>query len=202
MDYSRINYQTEYDSILPDMAETESLVKQAVEGNPDAFGELYSEFAEKIYRYIYYNVRDKVMSEDITQEVFLKAWKAIGSCKGKETTFSSWLYRIAHNLVIDRYRKKKHVLLESHPVENIPDTRVDIGEQLDEEYLFSYLEFLPPNQKQLIILKFVEGMNNREIATIMKKTEGAIRIMQMRALAKLRETMETDYQTDERKRIK
>ncbi|MBN2240678.1 MAG: sigma-70 family RNA polymerase sigma factor [Dehalococcoidales bacterium] len=174
------------------MVETERLVKKAIEGSPDAFGELYSGFAEKIYRYVFYNIRDRVSSEDITQEVFLKAWKAIGSCKGKEKTFSPWLYRIAHNLLVDKYRKKKYLLLEAHPVENISDTEYRIHDRLDQEDLINSLEFLPANQRQLIILKFIEGMDNREIAGIMKKSEGAIRIMQMRALSRLKDTIEKD----------
>lgn len=193
MDESRNNNQIETGLNSPDMLQTEGLVKQAIEGNSDAFGELYSNYAGKIYRYIFYSIRDSVLSEDITQEVFLKAWKAIGSCKGKEKTFSAWLYRIAHNLLVDKYRKKKPILLETQPVENISDPANRITEQLDQEDLLNSLEFLPPKQRQLIILKFVEGMDNKEIAEVMKKSEGAVRIMQMRALTSLRNNIMRDY---------
>ena len=83
-----------------------SLVKRAIGGDFAAFGYLYGIYLDRIYRYVFYKVKDKMTAEDITEEVFLKAWKAINSCKGKERTFSSWLYRIAHNHIIDIFRTR------------------------------------------------------------------------------------------------
>ena len=168
----------------------EKLVVQAVNGNTDAFGELYSLFVEKIYRYIFYHVKSKTTTEDITGEVFLKAWRAIGSCRGKENTFSSWLYRIAHNQLIDEIRKRqRHPSVELENAENIRDSESSVEEYSKQQELLRVIDCLPPNCKQVIILKFIEGLDNREIANIMGKSEGAIRVLQMRALSTLKKEL-------------
>jgi RNA polymerase sigma-70 factor (ECF subfamily) len=170
--------------------ETENLVKKAISGDVEAFGELYTDHVAKIYRYVYYNVHNKERAEDITQEVFLKAWKAIGSCKGKEKTFSSWLYRIAHNLIIDKLRKyQKQISHEAELPENIRDTADRMEISLEQRDLLKVIEVLPPNQRQVIVMKFIEGMDNREIAETIGKSTGAVRILQMRALETLRKTL-------------
>jgi len=168
----------------PDQSEIAGLVEKAVTGNFAAFGELYDIFIDRIYRYVFYQVKDKMTAEDITEEVFLKAWKAIRSCKGREKTFSSWLYRIAHNQMINTLRSmKKFTPLEK--VE-ISDPKQEIGADMEHQELLKTLDCLPEKQKQIIVLKFIEGLDNREIGKIMGKSEGAIRITQMRALAALR----------------
>ncbi len=170
--------------------ETENLVTQAISGDVEAFGELYTNHVTKIYRYVYYNVHDKEHTEDITQEVFLKAWKAIGSCRGKEKTFSSWLYRIAHNLIVDKLRKsQKQSSREAELPEDIRDTSDRMEISLEQRDLLKVIDVLPPNQRQVIVMKFIEEMDNREIAETMGKSTGAIRILQMRALETLRKTL-------------
>jgi len=69
----------------------------AIEGDVEAFGILYNTFVNQIFRYVFYQINDRMKAEDITQEVFIKSWKSIQTCRGKEDTFSAWLYRIAHN---------------------------------------------------------------------------------------------------------
>jgi RNA polymerase sigma-70 factor (ECF subfamily) len=170
--------------------ETENLVTQAISGDVEAFGELYTNHVTKLYRYVYYNVHDKEHAEDITQEVFLKAWKAIGSCRGKEKTFSSWLYRIAHNLIIDKLRKsQKQSSREAELPESIRDTSDRMEISLEQKDLLKVIDVLSPNQRQVIVMKFIEEMDNREIAETMGKSTGAIRILQMRALETLRKTL-------------
>jgi len=168
----------------------ENLVIQAVNGDGDAFGELYIIHVEKIYRYVFYQVKSKTVAEDITEEVFLKAWRAISSCRGKEKSFSSWLYRIAHNQIIDEFRRRKrHPSLLIETVESITDTTNGVEKYLEQQELLGVIDYLPSNQRQVIILKFIEGLDNREIANIMGKSEGAIRIMQMRALVTLKKQL-------------
>lgn len=170
--------------------EIEKLVMKAISGDVDAFGELYTSHVTKIYRYVYYRVYSRERAEDITQEVFLKAWKAIGSCKGKEKTFSSWLYRIAHNLIIDKLRKsRKQSSREAELPEDIRDTADGMEISLEQRDLLKVIELLAPNQRQVIVMKFIDGMDNREIAESMGKSTGAIRILQMRALEALRKTL-------------
>ena len=171
--------------------EIEELVIQAIIGDTQAFGELYTNYVTKIYRYVYYHIHNKERAEDITQEVFLKAWKAIGSCRGKEKTFSSWLYRIAHNLIIDKLRKsQKQSTREAELPEDIRDTADRMEISLEQRDLLTVIELLPPNQKQVIIMKFIEGMDNREIAETIGKSTGAVRILQMRALDTLRKALD------------
>jgi len=168
--------------------EIAGLVKRAAGGNLEAFGELYSIYLDRIYRYIFYQIKDKMTAEDITEEVFIKAWKAIKSCKGKEKTFSSWLYRIAHNQVVDNLRsQRKHLSTEA--VENLADVsnpELETEGNLERQELLASLSCLPQSQKQVIILKFIEGLDNREIEHIMGKSQGAIRVLQMRALSTLK----------------
>ncbi len=166
------------------------LVKRAAGGDFEAFGDLYHIYIERIYRYVFYQVKDKSTAEDITEEVFVKAWKAINTCKGKEQTFSSWLYRIAHNHVIDNLRRlQKRQSIEIEKVVKIGDLETEIEGELERQELLKSMACLPQNQRQVIILKFIEGLDNREIEQVMGKSQGAIRVLQMRALATLRQEL-------------
>ena len=173
-----------------DQSKIESLVERAACGNFEAFGELYSIYLDKIYRYVFYQINDKMTAEDITEDVFVKAWKAIKSCKGKSNTFSSWLYRIAHNHLINTLRKmQRYTSIDKGNLIDIRDPRQEIDILLEHQELAEIIACLPQNQSQVIILKFIEDMDNREIGKIMNKTEGAIRILQMRGLATLRQVL-------------
>lgn len=173
--------------VTRDGSEITGLVSRATGGDFEAFGELYGIFIEKIYRYVFYQVRDKMTAEDITEEVFLKAWKAIKSCKGKELTFSAWLYRIAHNQVVDHFRsQRKRLPPDVDDLTNIRDTGQRMESMVENEQLLELVACLPEQQRQVIILKFIEGVDNREIGQIMGKRQGAVRALQMRALTALR----------------
>jgi RNA polymerase sigma-70 factor (ECF subfamily) len=174
----------------PEQPEIVSLVQKAVGGDFEAFGELYSIYLDRIYRYVLYQVRDKMMAEDLTEEVFYKAWKAIKSCKGREQTFSAWLNRIAHNHVIDGFRSGRNRLsIEMVTLAEVKDPSLEVEGKLGREELLKIITWLPKNQQQVIILKFLEGLDNQEIGQVMGKSQGAVRVLQMRALATLRQTM-------------
>jgi RNA polymerase sigma-70 factor (ECF subfamily) len=171
-----------------DISRITELIDQAAGGNFKAFGEIYNMYLDRIYRYVFYQVNDSMTAEDITEEVFLKAWKAIGTCKGKEKTFLSWLYRIAHNQLINTLRDNNRITsLEKDISREFADSKQEIDTSTDCHELLETISYLPENQKQIIILKFIEGLDNREISKIIGKKEGAIRISQMRALATIRE---------------
>ncbi len=166
------------------------LVKRAASGEVEAFGSLYSNHVERIYRYVFYQVRDKMTAEDITEDVFIKAWRAIGSCKGREDTFSSWLYRIAHNCTIDILRRRqKQLAIETRATIEVSHHQPEIETGLKRQELLEAIAYLPQNQKQVVTLKFIEDLDNQEIGQIMGKNQGAIRILQMRALASLRQRL-------------
>ncbi len=180
-------------AVTLNQTENEGLVKRAVGGDSEAFGELYSTYLDKIYRYVFYQVKDKAVAEDITEEVFIKAWKAIKSCKGKEQTFLPWLFRIAHNHIIDTFRKKKEELLvEMETVADVFDHRLEVETKLEQQQLLKVIGRLTPNQRQVIILKFLEGLDNGQIGQVMHRSQGAIRVLQMRALATLRQTLKRE----------
>jgi RNA polymerase sigma-70 factor (ECF subfamily) len=164
-----------------------SLVQRAVKGDVDSFGELYSIYLDRIYRYIVYQVNNRTTAEDLTEEVFIKAWKGINKFKWKGHPFSSWLYRIARNHVIDYFRTSQQCKpLEGELAIDDYGPEQEVEEQQTNKVLFEAMSTLPEQQRQLIILKFIEELDNSEIEHIMGKRQVAIRVMQMRALATLR----------------
>lgn len=172
------------------------LVKEAAEGDTESFGKLYDAYLEPIYRYVYHQVGDNKMAEDITQEVFIKAWKVIKSCRGREATFKAWLYRIAHNHTVDCLRRQKHEIRIDLDNRDFKEEKQSLDDTLDEiaagdaaSQALSEIGSLPDNQRQVVILKFIEGMDNQEISKVMGKSQGAIRVLQFRALAELRQRM-------------
>jgi len=165
----------------------EATVKKAIDGDVEAYGCLYSLFVDRIFRYIFYQVGDKMAAEDITEEVFMKTWRSIRTCKGKENTFSAWLYRIAHNHLIDTCRKnRKTVSFENIDLPDDSNPQQQAEENFERQKVLEAVKVLPENQKQVILLKFIEGIDNAEISRIMGKQQGAIRAIQMRALSSLR----------------
>jgi len=180
-------------SVTGGQSEVVRLIKRAAGGNFEAFGELYNIYLERIYRYVFYQVRDKMTAEDLTEEVFLKAWKSIDTCRGKEQTFSSWLYRIAHNHVIDNLRsQRKYLSTDMEALAEVSSPELGEEGKLERQEMLEVISDLPQNQKQVIILKFIEGLDNREIGQIMGKSQGAIRVLQMRALAALRQRLSVE----------
>ena len=180
-------------SVTGGQSEVVRLIKRAAGGNFEAFGELYNIYLERIYRYVFYQVRDKMTAEDLTEEVFLKAWKSIDTCRGKEQTFSSWLYRIAHNHVIDNLRsQRKYLSVDMEALAEVSSPELGEEGKLERQEMLEVISDLPQNQKQVIILKFIEGLDNREIGQVMGKSQGAVRVLQMRALATLRQRLSVE----------
>jgi RNA polymerase sigma-70 factor, ECF subfamily len=169
-------------------AETISAVKRAIEGDMQAYGRLYSLYVDRIFRYILYQVGDRMTAEDITEEVFLKSWKSIASCKGREQTFSAWLYRIAHNHLVDTFRKnRRNISLDTIELADEKNPETEVEDRLDLQKVLEEVKKLPEPQKQVILLKFLDDADNEEIGRILGKRQGAVRALQMRALINLRE---------------
>lgn len=174
-----------------------ALVAAASAGDADAFGEIYMRHLDAIYRYVYFRVQDSKDAEDLTEQIFLKAWEALPGYKDKGYPFSSWLYRIAHNTVIDFHRHRKTIqpmpLVEEI---NWPNESIGTLDQLikTEELhsLTQALSELPDTQQTVIILRFVEGLSHEQIAGIVQKSSGACRTIQYRALAALQQTLSSE----------
>jgi len=181
------------------------LLERAAGGDYEAFGQVYTIYLDRIYRYVFHQLNDKMAAEDLTEETFVKAWRAMGAFRGGTLSFSAWLYRIAHNQVIDHFRARQpHVSLDSEAlgnaeiVDNIVDPEQEAERNLMQQEVLELVSYLPPDQKQLIILKFIEGLDNQEIEEITGKSQGAIRVMQMRALAALRQRLSKEQSEDRR----
>ena len=173
-----------------DITHIDELIVDAQEGDIDAFSEVYDEFLNSIYRFVFFKVSSETEAEDITSEVFLKAWKNLQKYKKEEgIPFSSWLFRIAHNEVIDFFRRQKPI--DELPEEIEEDTPVfdgvrNIENKMERIRLKKALENLPKTQSEVIILKFFSELSNKEIANIIGKTETAVRILQSRGLKTLK----------------
>ncbi len=168
------------------MADELALVQRSQAGDQDAFARLYDAYLDRIYRYVYFRVNDQQLAEDITSQVFLKSWEKLGSYQTDTSPFIAWIYRIAHNMVIDNYRTKKIPI----SIENVNPTEISHEDAIDEKLDFQAesqqlrqaLQELTEEQQQVLILKFVAQQSTAEIAQQLGKQPGAIRALQMRAL--------------------
>jgi len=175
---------------LPQNLSDRWLVLRAQKGDSQAFGQLYLKYLDKIYRYVYFRVRCQMEeAEDLTEQIFYRAWESLEKFDSKKGTFQAWLYRIAHNLVIDHHRKMKK---EAPLPVDFPDGNnllEDLKSDERKQALMSAVNQLSDEQQQVIILKFVEEMSNSEISLIMNKKEEAVRALQSRALKRLRKLL-------------
>ncbi len=170
------------------------LIARASLGDPDAVASLYDVYASRIYSYIYRRTSDPVTAEDLTGQVFLRMLEALRSGKGWRTSFSGWLYRIAHNLVVDLYRKRgqlKYTAIDDKPhlAANDNDPYRVAASRLDSDVLLRAINQLTEEQAQVVTLRFLEGYSIAEVADIMDKTDGAIKALQYRGVASLRRIM-------------
>jgi len=166
-----------------------ALLKRAKAYDPAALGELYDRYAQKMYAYIYRRVGDAALAEDLTSELFLRVLNAIQNERAWQDSFVAWLYRIAHNLVVDAYRRRPPPLV---PLDDLPlesdagDPEEAVQESADRTWLRAALGRLTADQQQVLALRYGEGLTAKETARITKKTVGAVEAMQHRALAALR----------------
>ncbi len=166
------------------------LIKKSQQGDEQAFGELYEIWSSKVYRFVYLKTKHVPVAEDLTSEVFLKAWQKIHQYRpSPDARFSSWLYTIARNTVIDYYRVNKRVEIS---FENLPEIADLEGEEPYREAtrIEEALERLPGDYAKVLKLRFVEEMPIARIAQSMKKKESNIRALTHRALKKLKEELE------------
>ena len=163
-------------------------LRQASAFDRNALAAIYDEYHLPIYRYIYRQVADVETARDLAGEVFQRFLQAVKNRKGPQQNLKAWLYRTAHNLVVDHYRRQQH--RQHLPLdEELAGADYD-PEGLAEHYLSaaavrSALQHLTPDQRQVIILKFLEGLSNQETAAVLNKPVGAIKSLQHRALAAL-----------------
>jgi len=168
------------------------LIKLASAGDAEAFGALYEKYIDQIYNYIYYRTSNDKDAEDICSRVFLRALNHIEKYEDRGYPFSAWLYRIAHNLVVNWYRDSGRSdeisLLDQYPPPTMDGSVEEKIEKMDETAaLLVIIHDLPEDRKELLVLKHVEGLTNFEIGEIMDRTEGAIKALYHRTLESLRD---------------
>jgi len=167
------------------------LVRSAKRGDKNSFSELYEYYITPIFRFVYFRVRSRVDAEDLTQNIFLKAWDHLSDYRQGKNPFSSWLYAIARNTVIDFWRKKKDwdiSELGKNTIKSKDEPADDLIEREDDlRRLKEIIELLTDEQQEAVILKFIDGLSNKEISKIMGKKEDAIRQLQSRAIRILKE---------------
>ena len=178
-------------------SDIEKLVDRAIDGDGDAFGRLYDMHVDRVYRHIYYRVSNTADAEDLTQQVFIKAWQAISRYKKSASPFLAWLIKISHNLVIDFYRSKKsETYIDFDIVATKPDTDPEhLAEaHFNQQQLRRVILKLQGDQQQVIMMRFIEDFSYAEIAASLGKSEGAVRVILHRGLVRLRKIMDKAQQ--------
>jgi len=154
-----------------------------------AIAEVYDRYSQRIYNYLYHRLGNANVAEDLTATVFVRMLEAIRTSKAWRTSFSGWLYRIAHNLVVDYFRsgrQDKQVELDDWSIESDEHPDEEAERSLAGQKLRQAIGLLTDEQSLVITLKFLEGMSNAEVAVLVGKSEGAIKSLQFRGLAALR----------------
>ena len=174
------------------MQNEESLVGRAKQHDQEAFAQLYEEYFDRIYRYLAFKIGNEMEAEDMTQQVFLNALRSISSYKWRGLPFSAWLFRIAHNQVVDYLRKKTR-----QPVFSLNETTIASGDnpqktteqKMSIEQLVLATKDLTPAQQEVIALRFAGDLPISHVARIMGKSEGAIKALQHSAIVALRKIL-------------
>jgi len=174
----------------------EKIIKNAVKGEASAFGALYDFYHSQIYRFVFIKVGRREEAEDLTHQVFMNAWTNIRSYKHRGFPFSSWLYRIARNQVIDYYRTRKgDVSIEQVDPEYFVapvSAHFDLGNKMEMDRVMLAIKELKPEYQDVIIMRFVEELSVKEVASAVGKSEGAVKLLQHRAIKELRDCLKIE----------
>jgi RNA polymerase sigma-70 factor, ECF subfamily len=185
-----------YKNCLEEQTSDEAiLVQKAIGHDAHAFGRLYDMHVDRVYRHIYYRVGNEQDAEDLTQQVFLKAWQAIHGYKKTASPFIAWLMTISHNLIVDLYRTRKdRAYLEAEVLASDPTSSPEHTAEasLEQQRLRRAILQLGSDEQQVVIQRFMEGFEFHEIASLLNKKEGNVRVILHRALAKLHDILEKE----------
>jgi RNA polymerase sigma-70 factor (ECF subfamily) len=180
------------DDVAEEHVESWRLVTQSQQGDGNAFGLLYDRYAEAVYRYIYYRVGDRTLAEDFTSETFLRALRSIGHLSYQGRDVGAWFTTIARNIVFDHSKSARNRLevVTGDPIETgeeVPSTESAVLANLTSQRLVAAVNRLSAEQRECIVLRFMQGLSVNETAEVMGKNAGAIKALQHRAVRKLAE---------------
>jgi RNA polymerase sigma-70 factor (ECF subfamily) len=168
----------------------ERLLIEAAQKDPARFADLYEINFERIYAYIARRVQDRPETEDLTAEVFHQALANIKRFEWRGIPFAAWLFRIAANLISDRWQRSGREVADETAIEMAQASPAEIEEVERRATLFKLVDTLPDEQRRVVVLRFVDQKSIKEVAREVKKTEGAVKQLQFRALTSLRARME------------
>jgi RNA polymerase sigma-70 factor (ECF subfamily) len=169
----------------------DQLIARAAKGDREAFGQLYEEHALRVFRHAYFLTQDPFLAEDLTAQTFLKALEAIRRYENRGVPFIAWLLRITGNLTINYKKAQKNGHHAQLPEALIDDDRFASPEKSaearnDGERVWKLVQKLPFEQRQVIVMRFIDDLPYTEVAEVLNKSVGAVRVIQFRALAALR----------------
>lgn len=176
-------------------SEEGELIEIAKGGEADAFGELYRRYAKIVFRFIYANLNDRFDAEDLTEEVFLRAWRSLSNYRQKGVPFLAYLFKIARNVLIDFYRRAGrsggHMSIEEKQITDFnPDPSETAILNIEHQEVRQTLTQLREDYRTVLVLRFLSGLSPEETGQVMGRTPGAVRILQHRALSALRGLLE------------
>jgi RNA polymerase sigma-70 factor (ECF subfamily) len=170
--------------------ETWRLVRLSQEGDGEAFGQLYDRYVDVVYRFVYYRINDRALAEDFTSETFLRALRRIGTISYQGRDIGAWFITIARNIVLDHLKSARHRLEMTtadtvEGKEQAESTESAVLNLLQSERLMQAVSQLGDEQRECVMLRFVQGLSVSETAGVMGKNDGAIKALQHRAVRKL-----------------
>ena len=168
----------------------ERLLIEAAQHDPARFADLYELHFERVYAYVVKRVRDRADTEDLTAEVFHQALANLKRFEWRGIPFAAWLYRIAANLISDRWQRSGRETADDAAVDSAHVSPAEIEEVERRATLYRLVDTLPAEQRRVLVLRFVEQKSIKEVAREIRKTEGAVKQLQFRGLSSLRARME------------
>jgi RNA polymerase sigma-70 factor (ECF subfamily) len=171
----------------------QDIARRAAQRDPGAFAALYDEHLNTVYRFVFFKVGDATLAEDLTSEVFSKAWENIDRFEWRDLPFQHWLLRVARNVVVDHWRAHRRFPTSLDGLYELPSDATPpeelVARDLEVERVRQGLTRLPDDQREVLILRFIEGFSHAEAAQVLGKSVVAVRQIQVRALRALREVM-------------
>lgn len=188
---------TPHDDNDPEATRLRALVDLAKEGDAEAFGQLYDHYVTGVFRFIYYRVSSQQLAEDLTSETFVRGLRAIQRFNWQGKDFGAWLTTIARNLVADHFkssRSRLEIVTETIPerTSHAAGPEQEVLSLISNEMLFEAVNALPNEQRECILMRFIQGLSIAQTAAALGRSEGAVKQLQLRAVRSLAKTVPGD----------